>query len=46
METTWRLRPNVKWQDGVALTPDDFLFGFTVAKDRELPGNLRAAVAG
>ncbi len=37
METTWKLRPNVKWHDGTLVTPEDFLFGFTVSKDRDLP---------
>ena len=44
METTWKLRPNVKWHDGTALTPDDFQFGFTVTHDRDLPGGRNAAV--
>src|ERR1044071_6691162 len=26
MDTTWKLRPNVKWQDGQPFTTDDLLF--------------------
>src|SRR5438093_10305701 len=37
METTWRLRPNVKWHDGAPITPDDIAFGVRVGQDRELP---------
>jgi peptide/nickel transport system substrate-binding protein len=28
METTWRLRPNLTWQDGVPLTAADFVFAY------------------
>jgi peptide/nickel transport system substrate-binding protein len=30
METTYRLKPNLTWQDGRPLTADDFVFGFRV----------------
>src|SRR5581483_4475366 len=30
METTHRLRPNLTWHDGVALTAEDFVFGWQV----------------
>jgi peptide/nickel transport system substrate-binding protein len=36
METTWKLKPNLQWQDGVPLTVDDFLFTTMVARDRSL----------
>lgn len=35
METTWRLKPNVKWHDGAPFTSADLVFSFTVAKDPE-----------
>ncbi len=37
MEVTWKLRPNVLWHDGTPLTADDFVFGFQVISDPELP---------
>jgi peptide/nickel transport system substrate-binding protein len=33
MELTWKLRPNLKWHDGTALTADDYVFGIQVIKD-------------
>ncbi|MPZ14019.1 MAG: hypothetical protein GEU73_06280 [Chloroflexi bacterium] len=36
MEVTWRLRPDVKWHDGTAMTADDLVFGYRVARDPEL----------
>jgi peptide/nickel transport system substrate-binding protein len=39
METTWRLRPNVKWQDGTAFTSADLMFSFEVYKDAEIPNS-------
>ncbi len=33
METTYRLRNNLTWQDGVPLTADDFVFALRVYKD-------------
>ncbi|MSQ23718.1 MAG: hypothetical protein EXR58_04070 [Chloroflexi bacterium] len=49
MEVTWKLRPNVLWQDGTPLTADDFVFGYEVAMDPKLvvPGgtdSLKAIV--
>ena len=38
METTWRLRPNLKWHDGTPLTADDFAFGFQVYRLPEFDG--------
>src|SRR4030095_4270098 len=31
METTWKLRPNIKWHDGQPVTTDDLVFGFQAA---------------
>lgn len=36
METTWKLRPNVKWHDGAPFTSDDLLFSLEVFKDPEV----------
>src|SRR5439155_9164076 len=36
METTYRLRDNLTWQDGAPLTADDFTFAYRVYKDRAL----------
>jgi peptide/nickel transport system substrate-binding protein len=32
METTYHLKPNLTWQDGVSLTADDFVFAYHVYK--------------
>ena len=37
METVWKLKPNLVWQDGVPITVDDFLFTAMVARDRTQP---------
>ncbi len=37
MELTWRLRPDVRWHDGTALTAEDYAFGVRVMKDDALP---------
>lgn len=37
METTWRIKPNVQWHDGVPLTTDDLAFTVKVGQDRDLP---------
>src|SRR5438094_2768671 len=37
METTWKLRPGVKWQDGAPFTSADLLFTWQVNRDPELP---------
>lgn len=37
MDTTWTIRPNVKWQDGTALTTADLLFSHEVYRDAEIP---------
>jgi peptide/nickel transport system substrate-binding protein len=36
METTWKLRPNTRWHDGVPLTAEDVVFAARVEQDREL----------
>lgn len=36
METTWRLKPNLRWHDGVPLTAEDVAFAARVEQDREL----------
>ena len=36
METTWRLKPGIKWHDGVAMTADDLRFTFDMYRDRDL----------
>ena len=37
METTWKLRPNVKWHDGQPLTSADLMFWLTILKDDTFP---------
>ncbi len=36
METIWHIRPGARWQDGTAVTADDFRFTLQVAQDREV----------
>lgn len=36
MVTTWRLKPNVKWQDGTPFTAEDLVFTVRVRLDPEL----------
>ncbi len=36
METTYRLRPNLTWQDGAPLTSQDFVFGWRIYATPEL----------
>jgi peptide/nickel transport system substrate-binding protein len=38
METSWRLRPNLKWHDGTALSAEDFAFGFQVYRLPQFDG--------
>jgi len=35
METTWKLRPDLRWHDGTPFTAEDFIFGFRIATDPE-----------
>jgi peptide/nickel transport system substrate-binding protein len=37
METTWKLRDGVRWNDGVPFTVEDLLFTLQVGRDAELP---------
>jgi len=37
METTWKIKPQARWQDGTPLTADDLAFTGGVVQDRELP---------
>jgi peptide/nickel transport system substrate-binding protein len=37
METTYRLRKDVFWHDGTPMVADDWLFGWEVDKDPQLP---------
>jgi peptide/nickel transport system substrate-binding protein len=37
MVTTYRLRPNVKWHDGMPLRPPDIVFGWEVIRDSRIP---------
>jgi peptide/nickel transport system substrate-binding protein len=36
METTWRIKPGTRWQDGTALTSDDLRFTVEVYRDRDI----------
>ena len=36
METTWRIKPEARWQDGTPLTSEDLSFTLAVSMDREL----------
>src|SRR4029453_2383960 len=44
MDTTWRIRPNVTWQDGQPFTADDLLFTYTAYKAPALPSYYGAAL--
>jgi peptide/nickel transport system substrate-binding protein len=37
METTWRIRENARWHDGVPFTSDDLIFALKVGQDKDLP---------
>jgi peptide/nickel transport system substrate-binding protein len=39
MQVTWRLRSDVRWQDGAPFTADDVLFGWEVASDPDVPSD-------
>jgi peptide/nickel transport system substrate-binding protein len=45
METTWQIKPNARWHDGVPYTADDLLFTFEVLQDRDLPLKRFAALS-
>jgi peptide/nickel transport system substrate-binding protein len=40
MDTTWKIQPNVTWQDGSPFTSDDLVFTYTVYRDPELPSTV------
>jgi len=40
MDTTWKIRPGARWQDGAPVTADDFAFSFQLLSD---PDFLSAA---
>lgn len=42
MDTVWKLRPGVKWQDGTPFTSADLVFSFGVYKDPEVPNGIGA----
>jgi peptide/nickel transport system substrate-binding protein len=37
METVWKLKPDVRWHDGRAITTDDLLFAARVGEDPDVP---------
>jgi len=44
MDTTWKLRPTIKWQDGTPFTSDDLMFTFCVFTDPAIPNSVGAAI--
>jgi peptide/nickel transport system substrate-binding protein len=42
MDTIWRLRPTVKWHDGMPFTSEDLLFSFEVFRDRDITTRVGA----
>ncbi len=36
METTWKIRPGARWQDGTPVTGEDFIFTASVTQDKDL----------
>ncbi len=45
METTWKLRPDAKWHNGERFRAADYVFGWRVARDPDVPYNKRAIAA-
>ena len=43
METTWQLRPNLRWHDGTPVTSEDLVFTSRVEQDKSLAWNYNAA---
>lgn len=37
MEVTWKLRPDARWHDGTPLTAQDFLMGWQILNDPDVP---------
>ena len=44
MRITWKLRPNLAWDDGVALTADDFVFSYAFHSDKDVGIVIPAAI--
>jgi peptide/nickel transport system substrate-binding protein len=36
METTWKIRTDARWHDGMPITSADYLFGANLARDKEV----------
>lgn len=45
MQTTWRVRPNVKWHDGAPFTAQDILFSWQLIRHPQTPGRPSTQVA-
>ena len=45
MEVTWKIRPDVLWHNGTPLTAEDFVLGFQVLMDPQLPKAPRGETA-
>jgi peptide/nickel transport system substrate-binding protein len=44
MEVTWKLKPNLKWQDGAPFTAEDLAFSIKLFKDPEWPAAIPSGV--
>lgn len=44
METRWAIKPGAAWHDGTPFTTRDLLFGYEIARDRELPQSINRAL--
>lgn len=44
MQTTWKLRPGVKWHDGSPFTADDVVFSWDVARHPETVSSIEPVV--
>jgi peptide/nickel transport system substrate-binding protein len=44
MQTTWKLRPDVRWHDGVPLTADDLVFSWEIATHPETASSIEPAI--
>lgn len=45
METTWKIKPNLRWHDGEPFTAADVLFTAKISQDREIPDLNKPAFA-
>lgn len=43
MDTTWKLRPNIKWHDGTPFTSADLLLGYQINKHPATPADADTA---